>query len=272
MNITVKDLLDSGVHFGHQTRRFNPKSKKYVYANRHGISVIDLEKTYAKLEDACRFVEETVASGRTILFVGTKKQAQEVIREAATAVNMPSCSFRWLGGTLTNNSTVKRSIEQYKKHLRWEEDGTLAKMHKKESAVIRRDMARMQRNFGGIVQMNGLPAALFVVDTKTEAIAVNEANRLGIPVVGLVDTNSDPSLLKYPIPGNDDSIKSVRIIVEAIKDAALAGLARREVHEPVQQRTVTVAAATTERQVSSLGRAKSVSEDVVPEKFSTDEV
>ena len=269
MNITIKDLLDSGVHFGHQTRRFNPKSKKFVFANRHGISVIDLEKTYARREAAGRFVEDTVASGRSILFVGTKKQAQEIIREAATSCGMPYASNRWLGGTLTNGVTVRGSIEKYKKYMRWEEDGTMAKMLKKESSMIRREMARMNRNFEGIVNMSAMPGALFVVDTRNEAIAVNEANRLGVPVIGLVDTNSDPSLLKYPIPGNDDSIKSVRIIVEAIKDAVLAGMARREVSEPVQQRTVTITpVSNSDRQVSSL----SAGDDVVPEKFSTDDV
>ena len=178
MNITIKDLLDAGVHFGHQLRRFNPKSKKFVFANRHGISVIDLEKTYARLEAAAKFVEETVAGGKDVLLVGTKRQARDLIKEAAISCNMPYATTRWLGGTLTNFVTVRRSIEKYKQYLKWEGDGTLDKMHNKESAAIRREMSRMNRNFEGIVDLEGMPGALFVVDTKMEDIAVAEANRL----------------------------------------------------------------------------------------------
>lgn len=228
MNITVKDLLDAGVHFGHQLRRYNPKSKKYVYDNRHGISIIDLEKTYSQLEKASEFIEGVVASGKKVLFVGTKRQAQEIIREAAIASNMPFAANRWMGGTLTNFTTIKTSIEKYKKYLAMESDGSLDKLPNKEASAIRREMARMHRNFEGMLDMNQLPAAMFVVDTKAEQIAVAEAIRLKIPVVALVDTNSDPTIIDYPIPGNDDSLKSVRIIVETIMDAAQAGLARRE--------------------------------------------
>ncbi len=274
MNITLKDLLDAGVHFGHQLRRFNPKSKKFVHANLQGISVIDLEKTYARLEAASAFVEETVAAGKNILMVGTKRQARDLVKEAAISTNMPYATSRWLGGTLTNFVTVRRSIEKYKQYLQWEGDGTLEKMHNKESAAIRREMSRMNRNFEGIVDLEEMPAALFVVDTKTEEIAVAEANRLKIPVVALVDTNSDPSKVAYPIPGNDDSIKSVRMIVEVLMDAIQAGLARRTQVDAIQTRTVkpAIEAPSVEGQVPVTAlRSGEEESNEVPESFSTDD-
>jgi small subunit ribosomal protein S2 len=230
MNITIHDLLDAGVHFGHQLRRYNPKSKPFVFDNRHGISIIDLEKSFACLEDATRYVENLVASGKKVLFVGTKRQSQEIIREAATQCAMPFAANRWLGGTLTNFSTIKNSVAKYKKHLAMEADGSQDSLPKKEGAAIRREMSRMNRNFEGLLEMPELPAALFIIDTKHEQIAVAEANRLEIPVIALVDTNSDPSLISYPIPGNDDSVKSIRIIIETIMDAVQEGNANREAH------------------------------------------
>jgi small subunit ribosomal protein S2 len=274
MNITLKDLLDAGVHMGHQTRRYNPKSKKFVYDHRHGISIIDLEKTYKKLEEACTFLEDTVASGKDVLLVGTKKQAKEIIREAAVACNMPHAASRWLGGALTNQETVKRSIAKYKKYLKWEADGTFDKMHNKEVAAIRREMNRMKRNFEGIVDMSVMPGALFVVDTKTEYIAVAEANRLGIPIVALVDTNSDPSLVNYPVPGNDDAIKAIRIMVEAAVDAIQAGLARRQVKETIQPRTITpvVADAGKDERISPVSAPKGAPEgESVPESYHSED-
>lgn len=273
MNITVKDLLDAGVHFGHQLRRFNPKSKKFVFDNRHGISVIDLEKTYAQLEAAAKFVEETVAGGKDVLLVGTKRQARDLIKEAAIGCNMPYATSRWLGGTLTNFVTVRRSIDKYKKYIKWESDGTLDKMHNKESAAIRREMSRMNRNFEGIVELEKMPGAMFVIDTKTEDIAVAEANRLKIPVIALVDTNSDPSKTDYPIPGNDDSIKSIRVIVEVIMDAIQAGLAQRSQPEAIQTRTVkpVIEPPTVENQVPVTAIPSDEEGDTVPESFSSDE-
>ncbi len=228
MNITVRDLLDAGVHFGHQLRRWNPRSKPFVFDQRHGISIIDLEKTYACLEKATVFIQELVSNGGDVLLVGTKKQAQELIREAAAATGMPFCSNRWMGGGLTNFSTIKRSIEKYKRYLAMENDGSMAKLPKKEAAAIKREMARMNRNLEGMLEMRELPRAIFLIDVKTEAIAVEEARRLNIPLVALVDTNSDPSLVTYPIPGNDDAVKSVRIIVETIVEAIQNGLHQRE--------------------------------------------
>ena len=228
MNTTPKDLLDAGVHFGHQLRRWNPKSKPYVYDNRNGISIIDLEKTHMLLEKAYAKIEEVISSGKDVLFIGTKKQAQEIMREAATSCQMPFCVNRWMGGGLTNFATIKSSLAKYRKFLKMDQDGELEKLPGKEEAAIRRQMSRMNRNFEGMLEVNELPAAVFVVDTKNEEIAVAEANRLGIPVIGLVDTNSDPTVLDYPIPGNDDAVKSIRIIVETILEAAQSGLSQRE--------------------------------------------
>ena len=238
MNVTVKDLLDAGVHFGHQVRRWNPKSKPYVYDNRHGISIIDLEKTYDLLETAANAVEEVVSQGKQVLLVGTKRQAQEPIRELAAASNMPFCVNRWMGGTLTNFETVSTSLTKYKKFLRMEDDGSLDKLPGKESAAIRRQMSRMHRNFEGLLNLQGLPSALFVIDSHNEAIAIAEANRLKIPVIALVDSNSDPSLLTHPIPGNDDSTKSIRIIVDVILDAIQNGASRR-VEAPTRRKDIT---------------------------------
>jgi len=274
MNITIKDLLDAGVHFGHQLRRYNPRRKKIVFDNRHGISIIDLEKTYANLEKACAFLEDTVASGKQVLFIGTKRQAQEVLREAAVSCQMPYAVNRWLGGTLTNFATVKGSIEKYKKFLAWESDGTMDKLPNKEAAANRRDMQRMSRNFEGLLEMEKTPAALLVVDTRNEEIAVAEAIRLGIPVIGLVDTNSDPTILTYPIPGNDDSIKSIRIIVETLMDAIQAGIARREtVQTQVRNTVVSRVATVKEEQLPVTARSIQVpgTENAdVPETYSSD--
>ena len=238
MNVSVKDLLDAGVHFGHQVRRWNPKSKPFVYDNRHGISIINLEKTYDLLEKAAQAIEEIVASGKQVLLVGTKRQAVEAIRELAAATNMPFCVNRWMGGTLTNYETVSNSIAKYKKFLRMEEDGSLDKMHGKESAAIKRQMARMHRDFEGLLNLQGLPGALFVVDSFNEEIAVAEANRLKIPVIALVDSNSDPSVLSHPIPGNDDSTKSIRIIIDVILDSIQSGATKR-VQAPTKRKDIT---------------------------------
>ncbi len=238
MNITVKDLLDAGVHFGHQVRRWNPKSKPYVYDNRHGISIIDLEKTYDLLEKAAIAVEEVVSNGKQILLVGTKRQAQEPIRELAGATNMPFCVNRWMGGCLTNHETVATSLVKYKKFLKMEDDGSLDKLPGKEGAAIKRQMSRMKRNFEGMLNLQGIPGALFVIDSHNEAIAIAEANRLKIPVIALVDSNSDPSLIDHPIPGNDDSTKSIRIIVDVILEAIQAGSSRR-VEAPTRRKDIT---------------------------------
>ena len=228
MNTTARDLFDAGVHFGHQVRRWNPAFKPFLFDHRHGISVIDLEKTCEQLEAATAYLTSVVSSGKDVLFVGTKKQAQEIIRESANQTGMPFCANRWMGGTLTNFATIRQSLGKYRKFLSMDSDGSLEKLPKKEGAAIRRQMQRMNRNFEGLVQTDDIPAALVVVDVKTEAIAIAEARRLGIPVIGLVDTNSDPSGIDYPIPGNDDATKSIRIILDTLVEAIQAGLEGRQ--------------------------------------------
>ncbi len=228
ISVTPKDLLDAGVHFGHQTKRWNPRSKPFVFDHRQGVTIIDLGKTHEALTKACAFLEDTVANGGNVLFVGTKRQAKDIVREAATAVNMPMCVDRWLGGTLTNYETVKKSIAKYKKYQAMETSGEMAKLPRKEESAIKREMTRMQKNFAGISDMGGLPTAMFVIDVNHHKIAVAEATRAGIPCVGIVDTNSDPTTVSHPIPGNDDAVKSIRIIVEAISGAIQSGLNLRD--------------------------------------------
>jgi len=231
MNVELTDLLEAGVHFGHQVKRWNPKSKSFVFDHRQGISIIDLSKSYSGLKAAYDFVEEIVSKGGEVLFVGTKRQAQEVIREAAADCGMPFCASRWLGGTLTNWQTITRSIAKYKKYQKMEADGSLSKLPKKEGSAIRREMERMNRNFEGIVKMEKPPAAMVVIDVRYEDIAVAEAKRCKIPVAALVDTNSDPSLVDYPIPGNDDAVKSIRIILEVIVEGVQSGLSQRQARQ-----------------------------------------
>jgi small subunit ribosomal protein S2 len=228
MDVTLKDLLDAGVHFGHQLKRWNPRSKEFVFDHRQGISIIDLTITHERLERAYTFIEEKVAEGGNVLFVGTKRQAQEIIREAAAITNMPFCANRWMGGTLTNFQTIKRSIAKYKRYQEMESSGELAKLPKKEESAIKREMARMNRNFEGLVDMPDMPSVMVVVDVNFEDIAVTEAERVNVPVVAIVDTNSDPSLVKYPIPGNDDAVKSIRIVVDTLIEAIQSGLSQRE--------------------------------------------
>ncbi len=242
IQVTPKDLLDAGVHFGHQTKRWNPRSKPYVFDHRQGITIIDLIKTHANLEKAAAFIEETVGKGGNVLFVGTKRQAQEIVREAAVSVNMPFCVDRWLGGTLTNYETVKRSIAKYKKYQAMETSGELAKLPSKEESAIKREMVRMNKNFAGIADMGDLPSAMFIVDVNHEDIAVAEGERCAIPTIALVDTNSDPSKVKFPIPGNDDAVKSIRIIVDTVVAAVQAGLAARDARRDLKQASAAVAA------------------------------
>ena len=228
LTTTVRDLLDAGVHFGHQTKRWNPRSKPFIFDHRQGVTIIDLGKTYAALEKACDAMTELVANGGNVLFVGTKRQAQEIVREAAASVNMPYCVDRWLGGTLTNFATVKASIAKYKKYQAMDTSGDLQKLGGKEQAAIRREMVRMNKNFSGIAEMADLPQAMFIIDVAHENIAVGEGLRCKIPTVALVDTNSDPTNVTYPIPGNDDAVKSIRVIVDTVVEAVQNGLGQRD--------------------------------------------
>jgi len=221
--ITIRDLLEAGVHFGHQTRRWNPKMKPYIYGVRNGISIFDLTKTLRLLGEACDFLRQTVADGGAILFVGTKRQAQETVREAAENTGMFYMCHRWLGGTLTNHRVVLSRVNYMRKLQRMEAEGQLDSMPKKEAAGYRRELAKLQRDLGGIADMRKLPAAVVVIDTTREDIAVREANKLGVPVVALVDSNSDPDPIDYVVPGNDDAVRAVKVIVDAFASAVEEG-------------------------------------------------
>ncbi len=219
----IKKLLEAGVHFGHQTKRWNPKMKKFIFGQRSGIYIIDLEKTIECLNRARDFLHSIAAKGGYILFAGTKKQAQDVIEEEAKRAGMFYIKYRWLGGLMTNFQTVKKSIERMKAIEKLEQDGIFAKLTKKEVARLTKEKDKLSRNLSGIRDMVRLPQAIFLVDSKKEEIAVREANRLGIPIVGLIDTNCDPDLIDYPIPGNDDALKSIRAIATTLTDSVIEG-------------------------------------------------
>ena len=216
LSIGIKELLESGVHFGHQTRRWNPKMKPFIFDARNGIHIIDLSKTLAQLEAACDFLSQTVRKGGKVVFVGTKKQAQQCVKDTAKECGQFFVTERWLGGTLTNYNTIKSSIKRLKEIEKMETDGSLANYGKQEQAVIRREAGRLHKYFDGIRAMDKIPAAMFVVDIKREHNAVAEGRRLKIPIVALVDTNCDPELVTYPIAGNDDAIRSVRLILQTV--------------------------------------------------------
>lgn len=231
LSIGVKELLEAGVHFGHQTRRWNPKMKKFIFDARNGIHIIDLSKSLAQLEAACDFLTTTVRKGGKVLFVGTKKQAQQAVKETAKECNQYFVCERWLGGTMTNFNTVKKSISRLKEIEKMEADGSINAYVKQEQAVIRRECARLVKYFDGIRTMDKhdkLPAALFVVDVKREHNAVAEARRMKIPIVAIVDTNCDPDLVNYPIAGNDDAIRSVRMILATISQVVTRAQAEFE--------------------------------------------
>jgi small subunit ribosomal protein S2 len=226
--IGIKELLDAGVHFGHQTKRWNPKMKPFIFDARNGIHIIDLSKTAVQLEAALNYLSNAVRKGGRILFVGTKKQAQQCVKETAKETGQMYVVERWLGGTLTNFATVKTSIKRLKEIEKWETDGTLASYVKQEQAAIRREGARLTKYFDGIRELDKMPAALFVVDVKREHNAVAEAKKLGVPVVALVDTNSNPDDAEYPIAANDDAIRSVRLILQAVSQAVTQARAEFE--------------------------------------------
>jgi small subunit ribosomal protein S2 len=226
--VTMKALLEAGLHFGHQTRRWNPKMKRYIFAKREGIHIIDLQKTVVNLRQAYDFVVGLVASGRKIVFVGTKKQAQTAIAEEATRCNQPYINYRWLGGTLTNFVTIRSRLDHMEELISRTEAGDLARLPKKEAKGLEETLERLQRVLGGLRSLTELPGAIFVVDPHREHIAVVEANKLDIPVVAIVDTNCDPDLIRYPIPGNDDAIRGIRLITGKIADAVIEGQQRRE--------------------------------------------
>ena len=219
--VTMKSLLESGVHFGHQTKRWNPKMGRFIFTERNGIHIIDLQKTSACIVEAYEAIRAQVKNGKSVLFVGTKKQAQLTIEQEAKRCNMPYVNNRWLGGMLTNFTTIKKSIAKLKKIERMEADGTFDSLTKKEVALLTKEKIKLEKNLGGIKDMRDLPGAIFIIDTKKETLAVAEAKRLGIPVIAVVDTNCDPTDITYPIPGNDDAIRAISLFVEIIANAVI---------------------------------------------------
>ncbi len=227
--ITIQTLLDAGCHYGHQTRRWNPKMKSYIFGERNGIYILDLKQTMLGADKAYTFLKETAAKGGTILFVGTKKQAQEPVAAQAERCGMPYINQRWLGGMLTNFVTIRSRINRMEELEAMVEDGRMATLPKKEQAILTKELDKLQKNLGGVRNMTSLPQAIFVVDSKREEIGVREANRLHIPVVSLLDTNSDPDVVDFGIPANDDAIRSVSLMCELAADAVLAGTGKEQI-------------------------------------------
>ena len=247
--VAMKQLLEAGVHFGHQTRRWDPKMAEYIFQARNGIHIIDLQKTSKKLDEAYSFVKEQAEEGKTVLFVGTKKQAQECMKEAALKCGMFYVDQRWLGGMLTNFGTIQKRIQRLKDLETMAEDGTFEVLPKKEVILLKKEMEKLERNLGGIKDMNELPGVIFLVDPKKERIAVLEAKKLGIPTVGIVDTNCNPEDLDYPIPGNDDAIRAVKLIADVMANAVIEGK-QGESFETAEEQDVSEEAESMEQVVS----------------------
>ncbi|RIV29363.1 30S ribosomal protein S2 [Alicyclobacillaceae bacterium I2511] len=236
--ISMKQLLESGVHFGHQTRRWNPKMARYIFTERNGIYIIDLQKTVRKVEEAYNFVRDLAAAGQTVLFVGTKKQAQEAVKEEAGRCGMYYVNQRWLGGTLTNLPTIQKRIARLMDLERMEQDGTFQVLPKKEVILLRKEKEKLEKYLGGIKGMKSLPSAMFIIDPRKERIAVAEGRKLGIPIVAIVDTNCDPDEIDYIIPGNDDAIRAVKLLTMKMADAVVEGIQSQEPAE-VEEPTTT---------------------------------
>lgn len=228
MTELIKQLLEAGVHFGHQTKRWNPKMKHFIFGEKSGIYIIDLEKTQKFLNEARVFISEVAAQGKSILFVGTKKQAQEVIEEEAKRCGVFYVNHRWLGGLLTNFQTIKKSIKRYKEIVQMEKEGIFNSLTKKEIAALNKEREKLVKNLSGVLEMDRLPSVLFIIDSKKEETAVLEAKKLNIPVIALIDTNCDPDFIDYPIPGNDDAIKSIKLVTSFMADSILDGRKRYE--------------------------------------------
>ena len=221
--VAMKQLLEAGVHFGHQTRRWDPKMAEYIFQARNGIHIIDLQKTSKKLDEAYEFLKEQVEEGKTVLFVGTKKQAQECVKDAAIKSGMYYVDQRWLGGMLTNFETIRTRVQRLKDLETMQEDGTFDRLPKKEVILLKKEMEKLERNLGGIKEMDKIPGVIFLVDPKKEHIAILEAKKLNIPVIGLVDTNCNPEEVDYAIPGNDDAIRAVKLIADVMANAVIEG-------------------------------------------------
>jgi small subunit ribosomal protein S2 len=242
VEITMKELLEAGVHFGHQTRRWNPKMKEYIFGERNGIHIIDLQKTLKLFREAARFVSELSSSGKTLLFIGTKSQAQESIAEEANRCGMFYVNHRWLGGTLTNWATLQKSIKRLKTLKAMIEDGRMAQLSKKEAARLDRELKHLVQNLAGVENMSVLPDAMFVIDSHSEAIAVREARRMGVPVVSIVDTNCDPDQVDWIVPGNDDALRAIKLFTSKIADAVIEGRQAYERSQIADQKAVADAA------------------------------
>ena len=247
-NVGLKDLLEAGVHFGHQTRKWNPKMKPYIFIARGGIYIIDLQRTLRALNKACDFLKTVGAKGGTVLFVGTKKQAKVAIREMAEKADMPYVTERWLGGMLTNHQTIYKSVQKLDEIEAMMNDGRMENFSKKEQLEFSRKFEKLNTNLGGIRKMKGVPDAVFVVDTAEEETAVREANKLGIPVIGIVDTNCDPTLVRFPIPGNDDAIRSISLFTKVMAEAIEEG---RQMRNEGQEKGVDMAEAKPEAKAAS---------------------
>ncbi len=242
--ITQEELLEAGVHFGHLTRKWNPKMAPYIFMEKNGIHLIDLNKTAVKLEESAEALKNIVKSGRKVLYVATKKQAKEIIESEAARVNMPFVTERWLGGMLTNFTTVRKSIKKMQTIDKMAQDGTYANINKKERLMLEREKAKLQRLFGGIADLNRLPAALFIVDIKREHIAIAEAQKLNIPTFAIVDTNSDPTLVDFAIPANDDAAKSIALITKVMTNAIAEGLTERKKEKDAEDKEASPVAET----------------------------
>ena len=247
--VAMKQLLEAGVHFGHQTRRWDPKMAEYIFQARNGIHIIDLQKTSKKLDEAYAFLKEQAEEGKTVLFVGTKKQAQECMKEAAIKCGMFYVDQRWLGGMLTNFETIRTRVQRLKDLEAMQEDGTFDVLPKKEVIILKKEMEKLEKNLGGIKEMDKLPGVIFLVDPKKERIAILEAKKLGIPTVGIVDTNCNPEDLDYPIPGNDDAIRAVKLIADVMANAVIEGK-QGESFETAEEQDVTEEAETMEQVVA----------------------
>ena len=247
--VAMKQLLEAGVHFGHQTRRWDPKMAEYIFQARNGIHIIDLQKTSKKLDEAYAFLKEQVEEGKTVLFVGTKKQAQECVKEAALKCGMYYVDQRWLGGMLTNFDTIQKRIQRLKDLEAMEQDGTFEVLPKKEVILLKKEMEKLERNLGGIKEMDKLPGVIFLVDPKKERIAILEAKKLNIPVIGLVDTNCNPEELDYPIPGNDDAIRAVKLIADVMANAVIEGKQGESFESTEEQQIVATEEATSMEEV-----------------------
>ena len=249
--ITMKELLEAGVHFGHQSQRWNPKMGKYIYSSRNGIHVIDLHKTIPLIEKAYNFIKQTAEKNGTVLFVGTKKQAQEAIETEAKRCGMFFVNQRWLGGTLTNFKTLKKNIARLKEIEKMEAEGLFEKLPKKEVANLKREHRKLVRGLGGVREMSELPAVIFVVDSKKEIIAIKEAKKIGIPIVAIVDTNCDPDEVTYPIPANDDAIRSIKLLTNLIAEAIIEG---RQAAKPLEEREEIIAVPEEIEEAEALGK------------------